>query len=247
MEMVPEQLTRLRELGLSSGGARAYVALLELGVSEARAVGTLARIPTTRVYKVLDQLRDKGLVEVTHGKPRSYAPIPVSDFLDRRIAEREDAIATLRACKTDLGSLFPIRGTGTVPRRSAILSTSGRRNVLHRFGEECRRVERDMFVLSTLDATRGSLVSHLDEVASRGVHVHVVRGDAADPFGPRDVTIATFDARLALFVRLPSARDAEAVSPIAIGTTEPAFVEALRTLLASRPARLNAISPVTAR
>lgn len=243
MEMRSEQVSRLRELGLSTCGARAYLALLELGEAKARGVSALARIPGTRVYKVLDQLRDSGLVEVTNGKPRSYAPIPLDDFIDRRVAEREEGLKTLRDRKAELGSLFPIRGTGTAPGRSTVLTISGRRNVLHRFGVECRRAERDVFVLSMPDAARAPLARHLEGAASRGVRVHVVREDMAALAGQQDVTIATFDARLALLVRL-SMKEGDEDSPTAIGTTEPAFVGALRAILASRAPRRGRDSPV---
>jgi sugar-specific transcriptional regulator TrmB len=228
MESTPLQMSRLKELGLTTYGARAYLALLHLGVAEARGVSALAKIPTTKVYKSLDQLRERGLAHVTHGKPRKYAPIPLSQFIERRLEEQEEKVDTLREQKDELVSLFPITGDAQVPDGANVLSITGRRNVLRRFADECRTAQEEILVGGATSAS-GPLARHLGRAADRGVAVRTLDVPMAADDG---VTIATFDARVALFVRLSATAAADPSSESAIGTSEAAFVRPLRALLA---------------
>src|SRR3989304_384624 len=66
----------LRRLGLSGYAAGAFCPLV--GVPEATA-GDLVRktgIPDSKIYYALDELAERGLVEVQAGKPKTYRAVP---------------------------------------------------------------------------------------------------------------------------------------------------------------------------
>jgi len=56
-----EQLTAL---GLSTYAARTFVALVSLGKGTAQDVSEIADVPRTRVYDAVEELRERGLVDV---------------------------------------------------------------------------------------------------------------------------------------------------------------------------------------
>lgn len=254
MEFDSDRMGRLKDFGVSVYAARAYLALLELGIAEARGVSELAGVPTAKVYGTLEQLEQRGLAQVALGRPRKYMPVAMDDFIDRQIHDQEERLASLRDRKETLSHLFAIVGTTQVADRARIASVSGRRNVLQRFREACHAARQDVFIADAEDPTsEGSpLARLLGQAAGRGVSVHVVpeihrlgrtslesalpevdfaADDGHEP--PGHVAIATFDGRMAIFLRLrPEGSKSDRVAETALCTSETAFVQPLRVLLA---------------
>jgi HTH-type transcriptional regulator, sugar sensing transcriptional regulator len=63
----------LQELGLNLRESRCYTALLELGVSKVGSICKKTKIPSSKIYEILNNLIDKGLVSyITIGKIKHY-------------------------------------------------------------------------------------------------------------------------------------------------------------------------------
>lgn len=69
-------LTKLRDFGLNTYETKLWVALLSGGVSTAGELSSVANIPRSRSYDVLESLRKKGFVFVEQKKPIKYKAIP---------------------------------------------------------------------------------------------------------------------------------------------------------------------------
>src|SRR5207248_11237358 len=110
-------MEKLRSFGLSESAARAYLALLELGLTEARDVGRLAKIPLAKVYQTLDQLQEHGLVTVIPTTPRKYEPVEFRQFLDRRRERMLQEARELERVAPELAALFPTTAHETVGDR----------------------------------------------------------------------------------------------------------------------------------
>ncbi|MCK4445106.1 MAG: TrmB family transcriptional regulator, partial [Thermoplasmata archaeon] len=83
MPINEERLSKMKELGLTDYQARVYLTLLDLGQSKASQIPTISRVPRTRIYSTMNQLHEKGLVEIIPESPIKYKPVPLSDYLDR--------------------------------------------------------------------------------------------------------------------------------------------------------------------
>ena len=68
-------IEKLRELGLNKYESESYINLLKKSPSTAREVSNRTSVPKQRVYDVLEGLVEKGLVLVTHSKPRLYSAV----------------------------------------------------------------------------------------------------------------------------------------------------------------------------
>jgi sugar-specific transcriptional regulator TrmB len=77
----------LLSYGLNEYEARAYLALLQHGPAVAGEISRRSGIPRPRVYDTLQRLIENSLVAENGGSPRSYAPLPLDDFLARAGAE----------------------------------------------------------------------------------------------------------------------------------------------------------------
>src|SRR3989304_4831115 len=91
-----EAVTRLELVGLTTYEARAYIALIGLGVGTAEIVSNAAEIPRTSAYKVLESLERKGFVSSTEGRPQNFRP-NAPDVVQRRVVSQlEDTFGKLQ-------------------------------------------------------------------------------------------------------------------------------------------------------
>lgn len=249
VEFSSQAMSQLKEFGVTTYGARAYLALLELGVAEARGVSELANIPSAKVYGALVQLQRRGLAEVTPGKPRKYAPVPIQDFVERQLQQQEDQSAVLRARMAEITELFPVKGDVAVMERPQTVTIEGKRNIMQHLREACQGATGSIHALmSPMLRADLTLRRPFEEAARRGVAVEIIEdpsppdlagfaatfgGPAAlgAPAGPAASFVATFDDRAALLVRFARGRRKDGQESAAIHTTDPGFVAPLRHLL----------------
>jgi sugar-specific transcriptional regulator TrmB len=84
----------LREIGLTENEIRAYLLLLQAGLTTASQISERAGIPYSKVYEVLNSLEAKGWIKTEPGRPRRYYPRAPSEALEEarlRFANRVEA------------------------------------------------------------------------------------------------------------------------------------------------------------
>ena len=91
MMVVTQQiLDALKQIGLNLYERKLWVALLSRGTSTAGELSSLAKVPHSRTYDVLESLAEKGFVMIQTAKPLKYVAITPSEALERvkkKIAE----------------------------------------------------------------------------------------------------------------------------------------------------------------
>lgn len=143
------RIQTLRGYGLPEYGARAYLALLELGVTEARAVARVGGIPVPKVHATLAVLQERGLVEVLPETPRRYAPVPFERYLDRLQEDLLDQARTIDRDRPRLSQAFRVRGEAALGDRGGLVLLRGRRSVLARMAEIAAEATEDLLYLGT--------------------------------------------------------------------------------------------------
>ena len=87
------ELKLLRDIGLTDGEARVYVALLEIGKSTTGRIIGQSKISPSKIYDVLKRLTEKGLVSyIIEGKVKHFratSPRKVLDFIKLKEEELE--------------------------------------------------------------------------------------------------------------------------------------------------------------
>ncbi len=100
----------LERLGLSSYQAKALVSLLKCGEAKASEISELSGVPRAKVYEVLNQLVDLGLVDKIPTRPvrfRARKPEEILERLRRNIMmEYEDRIGFFERMQKDLMRKF---------------------------------------------------------------------------------------------------------------------------------------------
>lgn len=98
MIMVANQAVHdaLKQIGLNLYERKLWAALLSRGTSTAGELSSLAKVPHSRTYDVLESLAEKGFVMIQTTKPIKYVAIPPAEALERakkKVKEDADAVA----------------------------------------------------------------------------------------------------------------------------------------------------------
>lgn len=208
MPITAERIARLREFGLSEYAARSYLALLDLGTTEARDVSALSKVPASKIYHILDQLHEKGLVHILPEFPRKYAPVPFAEFLQRIHDEHEAAASTIRADREVLTAMFAVLGDVAGGDRGSVTLLRGRRNAIERATETLGAATRDVLVLLSEGqaANPRAILDPLQAALARGVAVRTLgpcpagEARARPPHLPTAACVIVVDGRRALLL-----------------------------------------------
>lgn len=85
-------LDALKQIGLNLYERKLWVALLSKGTSTAGELSSLAKVPHSRTYDVLETLADKGFVVVQTTKPIKYAAVAPKDAIDKAKKKLKDSV-----------------------------------------------------------------------------------------------------------------------------------------------------------
>ncbi|SDY43772.1 TrmB family transcriptional regulator [Halopenitus persicus] len=156
---------QLERFGLSSYAARTFVALASLGTGTARDVSQASEVPRTRVYDAVDELQDRGLVDVQQSSPKRFWAISAetaSRTFEHELQHRTEIL------RTALTELEPVerrdeqRGVWTVDGRTAVTD-----RVVEFFGS----AEEEIVYMTVEDLLTDELIDALSDAADRGVSI----------------------------------------------------------------------------
>ncbi len=71
-----ETRVALHEMGLNAYEIDTYIALLECGEMTAMEISEQTNVPYSKMYEVLNSLKEKGWIKSTEGRPSKYYPVP---------------------------------------------------------------------------------------------------------------------------------------------------------------------------
>ena len=149
MPINEDRLRKMQNLGLTEYQARIYLTLLDLGEAIASQLPSLSRVPRTRIYSTMNQLHEKGLVEIIPEKPTKYVPVPIEAYIEK-VAERKRLEASELEMNVDDYSLeFAITPTVEVQKAGRFEAIYGRRNVRERLSKMYDGAKKEILLVGT--------------------------------------------------------------------------------------------------
>ena len=164
---------QLRALGLSAYAARTYVALVGLGEGTARDVSERVEVPRTRVYDAVEELSERGLVDVQRASPKRFCPVSVETtgrHFERTYATR---VNRLREALEDVD-----HQPGSDEQRG-VWTVTGRTAVADRVLEFLATAEREVIYMTVDELLTDEVVDGLRAADDRGVRVGLAPTDDA--------------------------------------------------------------------
>ncbi|MBN2202617.1 MAG: TrmB family transcriptional regulator [Candidatus Aenigmarchaeota archaeon] len=182
-------LDELKQIGLNLYERKLWVALLSRGTSTAGELSSLAKVPHSRTYDVLESLTEKGFVMTQSSKPLKYVAVPPNEALERSKKKiTEEADITINRI-TKLQSSAALKQLENLHKKGFKLVEPGEMtsslkgsNALHQQLETVfKGAKKDISVLTTEKGLQDLEKKHynlLKKASKRGVNVRI-----AAPFG----------------------------------------------------------------
>ena len=91
-----ELVASLQSLGLTEYETRAYLSLLSLGIADARTLCGDAKVPSSKIYSIMNKFQLMGLIETQQSKPAKFKVNDPSVGISQLMAHREEEINSLK-------------------------------------------------------------------------------------------------------------------------------------------------------
>src|SRR5216117_4014558 len=168
----------LRELGISGPAADAFCALVRTADATASELVRKTGIPDSKIYYALDELAEKGLVEVQAGKPKTYRVVPPKE-VEIRLRRIVDAdYERRRAATTRLGGLLePLRAATKSPATDIAYIVKGLPNIVARAKALVSSARKEVLVLASDEEIFRKLEDDLARSARRRIRVRLAVPD----------------------------------------------------------------------
>ncbi len=187
-KMAKEIQDLLKMIGLTDYEAKAFLAVVYLGGSDAENIARIAQIPRTSSYKVLESLEEKGLVIPVEGKPKIYKPRDLKILEEGYIRKIKDLFSYLKLAQ----ELYGEKGEPQI-----VYTLYGKNKVLQKLGELIDKSEEEIYLSSPrlLDIKK-ALSENIKRALQRNVEIIIVtsrtqRAPAGTKVHYRDFLIAT--------------------------------------------------------
>lgn len=176
MPVTQDRVQKLKSFGLTEYQARAYLALLDLGAATGSQIPAHSRVPRTRVYETMQQLHEKGLVQILPEKPVRYKPVPFANYLRGLAEDHRRKAQQLSTNAAALAREFSVSPLGSPEERGRFEAIYGRRNVRDRLVDMYEHAEAEIVAIGSIHSPARILHGlglELEEKAASGVRTRL--------------------------------------------------------------------------
>ncbi len=134
----------LHEMGLNAYEIDAYIALLEGGEMTAMEISEKAQVPYSKIYEVLNSLKEKGWIKSGESRPTKYFPVPPLEATRFTKLRLEDKYITWE--NTVAENLQPLYEQREIVERPEMLILRGQQAVLAKLDEMLKMAGKEIVV-----------------------------------------------------------------------------------------------------
>ncbi len=134
----------LREIGLNAYETDVYVALLEGGQMTAMEVSKKALVPYSKIYEVLNSLKEKGWIKSFESRPSKYYPTSPMEAIASTRLRLEDRYKNWE--QIIASELQPMYEKRDLVERPDILILRGQQGVTDKLGETFRKAKKEIMI-----------------------------------------------------------------------------------------------------
>jgi len=171
----------LRDMGLNAYEIDVYAALLESGQITALEISKKAKVPYSKIYDVLNSLKNNGWIKSVESRPTKYYPVPPLEALATVKIRLEDRYASWE--QTLARELQPLYEKRELVERPDILILYGQKGVETKLEEMLQKAKKEIMVAAPAFSKSiiGSAMSFLKILQKAHVSVKLmVAGEAEE-------------------------------------------------------------------
>ena len=144
MSVNEETKTVLREMGLNAYETDTYIALLEGGQMTAMETSQEAKVPYSKMYDVLNSLKEKGWIKSNESRPTKYFPVPPLEATRATKLRLEDKYQSWE--NTIAETLQPLYEGREIVERPDMLILRGQQAVLNKLQEIVSKATKEIMI-----------------------------------------------------------------------------------------------------
>ena len=164
----------LRELGVSGHAAQTFCALVQMTHASAGELVRKTGIRDSKIYYALDELADKGFVEVQPGKPKTYRVVPPKEVEMRLSRMVQTEYERRRAATVRVAALLePLRAATKAPAIDVAYIVKGLSNVVARGRALIASARKDVVLLASDEGVFRKLEEDLVRATRRRIRVRL--------------------------------------------------------------------------
>jgi len=134
----------LREIGLNAYETDAYAVLLECGQMTAIEVSRKGKVPYSKIYGVLNSLKNKGWIKSVGSRPSRYYPLPPLDaFTTTKLRLEDKCKSWEQAIATQLQPFYEKR---ELVEQSNLLILRGQQGIMTKLEEIFRKARKEIMI-----------------------------------------------------------------------------------------------------
>jgi sugar-specific transcriptional regulator TrmB len=134
----------LREIGLNAYEIDAYIALLEGGQMTAMEISSEASVPYSKIYEVLNSLKEKGWIKSSERRPFKYYPVPPVEATAFTKLRLEDKFQSWESAVAE--ELQPLYEKRELVERPDMLILRGQQAVLAKLEEVLKKATKEIMI-----------------------------------------------------------------------------------------------------
>jgi sugar-specific transcriptional regulator TrmB len=134
----------LREMGLNAYEIDAYIALLEGGQMTAMEISREASVPYSKIYEVLNSLKEKGWIKSSESRPFKYYPVPPVEATAFTKLRLEDKFQSWESSVAE--ELQPLYEKRELVERPDMLILRGQQAVLAKLEEVLKKATKEIMI-----------------------------------------------------------------------------------------------------
>jgi HTH-type transcriptional regulator, sugar sensing transcriptional regulator len=134
----------LREMGLNAYEIDAYLQLLEGGQMTAMEISQQTKVPYSKMYEVLNSLKEKGWIKSSETRPFKYYPVPPLEATRFTKLRLEDKYANWE--NTVAETLQPLYEKREIVERPDMLILRGQQAVLNKLEEVLKKASTEIVI-----------------------------------------------------------------------------------------------------
>lgn len=134
----------MREIGLNAYEIDVYTVLLESGQTTAMEISKKANVPYSKIYDVLNSLKDKGWIKSVETRPTKYYPMPPIEALATAKIRIEDKYTCWE--QSMIRELQPLYEKRELVERPDILILHGQQGIMVKLEETLKKATREIMI-----------------------------------------------------------------------------------------------------
>lgn len=169
----------LREMGLNAYEIDAYITLLEKGQVTAMEISREAKVPYSKIYEVLNSLKNKGWIKSSETRPFRYYPVSPTEATAYTKLRLEDKYQVWERMVGEV--LQPLYEKRELVERPDILILHGQQAVISKLEEILKKANKEVMIAVPIFAQQ--IVASADELLSglkKTVNVKIMAAGKSD-------------------------------------------------------------------